>query len=433
MNSSSTSKKITNIILLLICYAFYGFFDLRALVMLAALSLFTYAGGSMIISSLKADDDKRAGMYAALCIAAQIGMLSYFKYAASVPLPVGMSFYMLMAISFLADCRKGKFPELPSITEVLIFISFFPTILSGPILKAHDFIPQINDRKRLTKERLTKGVWLVVIGLFMKLCLADRLAVSVDKVYATPLVYSGLTLFMTSVGYSLQLLFDFAGYSNMAIGVATLLGFDIPVNFNLPYMATNPSEFWSRWHISLSSWLKEYVYIPLGGNRKGTARTYINILLVMIISGLWHGSTVNFLIWGVLHGVGQMIHRAVCGNRKDAHGNTAIRILSMTANFLFVNFLWIPFRARDLSDTWTIVSRILTLSSGASYFYVYTFIFGITLIVVQFIGSKYFGGNDPIRPLPFDKLYSKVIFCTLLIATAMFAYFGSGAFIYSQF
>ena len=427
-------KRITfeNIILLFVCYVFYGLFDLKGLIILIAMSAFTYLGGKSIIDSRNANDEKRARMYCAMFIATQIAFLCFFKYF-SPTLPVGMSFYMLMAISFLVDCEKGHFEELPTVIETLIFISFFPTILSGPILKAHDFIPQIASRQKITKERLTRGVWLIAIGLFMKLCLADRLGVSVDKVYATPLVFSGATLFITSISYSLQLFFDFAGYSNMAIGVATILGFDISANFNLPYMATNPSEFWNRWHISLSSWLKEYVYIPLGGNRKGITRTYINILLVMIVSGLWHGSTINFLIWGILHGVGQMVHRAVFGKRKDAKSTGAVRILSMILNFLFVNFLWIPFRAKTLSDTWTIIKRIATFAEGASYFYVYTFIFGIMLIIVQFIGAKFNNGNDPIRPLPFDKFYAKVIFCALIIATAMFAYFGSGAFIYSQF
>ena len=428
----SQRSSFENIILLFVCYVFYGLFDLKGLIILIAMSAFTYLGGKSIIDSRNANDEKRARMYCAMFIATQIAFLCFFKYF-SPTLPVGMSFYMLMAISFLVDCEKGHFEELPTVIETLIFISFFPTILSGPILKAHDFIPQIASRQKITKERLTRGVWLIAIGLFMKLCLADRLGVSVDKVYATPLVFSGATLFITSVSYSLQLFFDFAGYSNMAIGVATILGFDISANFNLPYMATNPSEFWNRWHISLSSWLKEYVYIPLGGNRKGITRTYINILLVMIVSGLWHGSTINFLIWGILHGVGQMVHRAVFGKRKDAKSTGAVRILSMILNFLFVNFLWIPFRAKTLSDTWTIIKRIATFAEGASYFYVYTFIFGIMLIIVQFIGAKYNGGNDPIRPLPFDKLYAKVIFLTLIIATAMFAYFGSGAFIYSQF
>ncbi|MBO4266747.1 MAG: MBOAT family protein [Lachnospiraceae bacterium] len=421
-----------NIILLLACYAFYGFFDLRGLVILIALSVFTYLGGKNINESLVSGDDKRAGMYCAMFITTQIGVLCFFKYSAA-PLPVGMSFYLLMAVSFLVDCKKGCFRDFPSVAEVLIFISFFPTILSGPILKAHEFIPQISSRQKISKERFTRGIWLTVIGLFMKLCMADRLGVAVDKVYETPLVFSGMTLFITSVGYSLQLFFDFAGYSNMAIGVATLLGFDIPANFNLPYMSTNPSAFWTRWHISLSSWLREYVYIPLGGNRKGKNRTYINIMIVMIISGLWHGSTINFLVWGILHGLGQLLHRLIFGNKKDAPASKAWRIPSMILNFLFIDLLWIPFRARTLSDTLIIIKRIVTFAEGASYYYVYTFIFGIILLIVQFIGARYNDGNDPIKPLSFDKMYARVIFLVLIIATAMFAYFGNGAFIYSQF
>lgn len=424
--------KIQNLILLAVCYMFYAFFDLRGLVILIALSVFTYLGGRNINESLDAGDKKRAGMYAGMFIATQVGILCFFKYTAA-PLPVGMSFYLLMAISFLVDCRQGRFRDFPSITEVLIFISFFPTILSGPILKAHEFIPQISNRQKISKDRFTRGIWLIAIGLFMKLCMADRLSVAVDKVYEAPLVFSGMTLFITSIGYSLQLFFDFAGYSNMAIGVATILGFDIPANFNLPYMSTNPSEFWSRWHISLSSWLREYVYIPLGGNRKGNVRTYINIMLVMIISGMWHGSTINFLIWGMLHGIGQLIHRLFFGNKKDAQASKAWRIPSMILNFLFINFLWIPFRASTLSDTLTIIKRIVTFAEGATYYYVYTFIFGILLLVVQFIGAGFNNGNDPIKPLPFDKMYARIIFCALIIATAMFAYFGNGAFIYSQF
>ena len=429
---SVPKTKTENIILLIACYAFYAFFDLRGLIILIALSVFTYVGGKNINDSVKAGDGMRARMYLAMFITTQIGLLCFFKYT-QAPLPVGMSFYILMAISFLVDCRRGHFSSFPSIVEVLIFISFFPTILSGPILKAHEFIPQISARQKISKERLSRGLWLIVIGLFAKLCLADRLGVAVDKVYAAPLVFSGPTLFVTSIGYSLQLFFDFAGYSNMAIGVATILGFDISANFNLPYMATDPSQFWNRWHISLSSWLKEYVYIPLGGSRSGKARTYINILLVMIVSGLWHGSTVNFLIWGILHGLGQIFHRLIFGNKKGAPASKAWRIPSMIFNFLFINFLWIPFRAQTLSDTWIIIKRIMTFAEGASYFYVYTFIFGIMLLIIQFIAARFNDGNDPIKPLPFDRLYARVIFCVLIIATAMFAYFGNGAFIYSQF
>jgi alginate O-acetyltransferase complex protein AlgI len=280
----------------------------------------------------------------------------------------------------------------------------------------------------------------------MKLVMADRLAVSVDSVYSAPLAYSGLTLFITSVAYSLQLLFDFAGYSDMAIAVAYLLGFDLDKNFNLPYLAASPAEFWRRWHISLSTWLRDYVYIPLGGNRRGRARTYINTFITMTVSGLWHGSTVNFLIWGMLHGLWQIVYRAISEMKTSGHSGSDFkkdrnalsqdrgnRLFPMLLNFLIVNFLWIPFRASTLNDAWTIFSRIITFRPGAGYYYVYTFIFGGILLIVQIIAGRRSGRSTPLKPLPLDKLYGKVIFCCLIIAIAMFAYFGNSAFIYAQF
>ena len=428
---------MTGLVLLLIANCiFYALLDLKSLPVLIAVSVLTWLGGRMICAKRQKDDNGTSPKRMCIAfIAVLVLILCFFKYSHIIALPIGMSFYMLMAIGFLADCSRGEFASLPSLPETLAYVSFFPTVISGPILKAKEFIPQLSSPKKLNRDRLTNGLWLIVIGLFMKFVCADRLAVCVDKVYATPLVYSGLTLFAASVSYTLQLLFDFAGYSNMATGAACIIGFDIMPNFNLPYIATNPSEFWRRWHISLSSWLKDYVYIPLGGSRKGTARTYINIMLVMIVSGLWHGSTVNFLIWGILHGIGQVVWRAFTGGKKkDANSRpAAIRILSIFINFLFVNFLWIPFRAQTLPEAWTIFTRIVTFSSGAAYYYVYTFIFAAMLVVVELIGILRNSGNNPIKPLPFDKMYSRVIFFVVIIATAMFAYFGNGAFIYSQF
>lgn len=421
------------ILLLIANCIFYAVLDLRALPVLIGVSILTWLGGRMICAKKQLNSNADTKRMCIAFIAVLVLILCFFKYSHIIALPIGMSFYMLMAIGFLADCSRGEFASLPSLPETLAYISFFPTVISGPILKAKEFIPQLSSPKKLTRDRLTRGLWLIVIGLFMKFVMADRLAVCVNKVYATPLVYSGLTLFVASVSYTLQLLFDFAGYSNMAIGVACIIGFDIMPNFNLPYISSNPSEFWRRWHISLSSWLRDYVYIPLGGSRKGNVRTYINIMLVMIVSGLWHGSTVNFLIWGLLHGIGQVVWRACNVKRKDANSPAAIRILSVCVNFLFVSFLWIPFRASTLSETWTIFTRIVTFKPGAAYYYVYTFIFAAMLIVTELIGVLGNSGNNPIKPLPFDKMYSRVIFFVIIIATAMFAYFGNGAFIYSQF
>lgn len=432
------NKTAERILLLAANYLFYACFDLRMLAVLIGLSVFTWFGSRMMNRSISSGNAKTAKTICLACIAIQTAVLMFFKFSGLLPMPVGLSFYMLQAISFLTDNYRRDLKGFPSLLDSLVYIGFFPQIVSGPIVKAKDFIPQLDNRKSLTKERLSYGIQLFALGAFMKLVMADRLAVSVESVYSAPLAYSGLSLFITSIGYSLQLLFDFAGYSNMAIGVAWLLGYDLGKNFNLPYLASGPSDFWRRWHISLSTWLRDYVYIPLGGSRKGKIRTYVNIFLTMLISGLWHGSTVNFLIWGGIHGLWQVIHRAVKEiNKKEQKPDSPLsqikHSVSIIFTFLMVNFLWIPFRAATLSDTWTIISRIITFKPGISYYYVYTFIFGAVLLIVQFIAGRMHQGNDPWKPLPLDKLYGKVILCCFLIAIAMFAYFGNGAFIYAQF
>ncbi len=424
----------SRLLLLAAGYIFYALFDVNSLILLILLSVFTWLGGSLISKKKNAGNDKAAKNLGILFILTEVLILCFFKYAGFFAMPVGISFYMLQAIGFLVDCMRGDLGTYPSLPDSLIYMSFFPVVVSGPIQKAKDFIPKIADRKPLNMERFSHGIQLFVLGAFLKLVMADRLAVCVDAVYSTPLAYSGLTLFITSITYTLQLLFDFAGYSDMAIGIALLLGFDLDRNFNLPYLSSDPAEFWRRWHISLSTWLRDYVYIPLGGNRKGKVRTYINIFLTMIISGLWHGSTVNFLIWGGLHGIWQVIHRMFTQiHPVSADKKGRKNYVSMIVTFLIVNFLWIPFRAKTLKDSWIIFSRIITLKKGAGYYYTYTFIFGIILLIIQYIAGRFNSRNNPLKPLPLDKLYAKIIFCCLIIATAMFAYFGNGAFIYASF
>lgn len=427
------NKYAERILLLAASYLFYACFDLRMLAVLIGLSVFTWFGGKMMILSKTAGNVKASKAICLACIAIQTAVLLFFKFSGLLPMPVGLSFYMLQAISFLADNYSEKLQKYPSFIDSLIYIGFFPQIVSGPIVKAKDFIPQLDNRKELTKERLSYGVQLFALGAFMKLVMADRLAVSVDSVYSAPGAYSGLSLFITSVGYSLQLLFDFAGYSCIAVGVAKILGYDVMQNFNLPYLAANPSEFWRRWHISLSSWFKDYLYIPLGGSRKGEMRTCLNIMIVMIVSGLWHGSTVNFFIWGILHGLGQVIHRIWKITKKNAQPSAAVRILSIIINFLFVNFLWIPFRAPDLDTSWTIFRRIITFAPGSSYFYVYTFIFMSVLLAIMIYGGVKNNGNNPLKALPLNRFSGRLVFCIMLFAIGMFAYFGNSAFIYAAF
>ena len=432
------SRRAERILLLAASYLFYACFDLGMLALLICLSVFTWIGGYLVNRAKISGRSRCAKIICLSCIAVQTAVLMFFKFSGRRPMPVGLSFYMLQAISFLADNYRGELNGFPSLLDSLVYIGFFPQIVSGPIVKAKDFIPQLAGRKKLSMERLSYGIQLFALGAFMKLVMADRLAVSVDSVYSAPLAYRGLSLFFSSVGYSLQLLFDFSGYSNMAIGVAWLLGYDLGKNFNLPYLASDPSDFWRRWHISLSTWLRDYIYIPLGGNRKGRVRTYINIFLTMVISGLWHGSTVNFLLWGALHGLWQVIHRMIRDIKKTEQKiytplSRLWQFVSVILCFLTVNFLWIPFRADTLSDTRLIVSRILTFKPGISYYYVYTFIFGGILLAAELIAILKSGKNSPWKPLTLDKMYGRILFCCFIIAIAMFAYFGNGAFIYAKF
>lgn len=427
-------KRAERFILLTASYIFYAGFSMEMLILLLILSLFTYFGGALVFRERIAGRPGSARCIMCSVIGVQTAVLVFFKYTGMFSMPVGLSFYMLQAISLIADLYLGHLTECPSLPDAFLYIGFFPQIVSGPIIKAKDFIPQLDNRQQLNMERLAYGLQLFLFGAFMKLVVADRLAVCVDKVYSAPAAYSGASLLVTAVGYSLQLLFDFAGYSDMAIGAAWLLGFDFCKNFNLPYLAISPTDFWRRWHISLSSWMRDYVYIPLGGSRKGRARTYINIFLTMIVSGLWHGSTANFLVWGALHGLGQVVYRSVADRNREAGRDrilppVAARILT----FLFVSLLWIPFRAATLRDAWTVISRIFTFRAGIAYYYVYIFIFGTALLLVQAIAIHRNDADNPVRPLPLDRFYGKVIVCILIIATLMFAYFGNGAFIYSRF
>ncbi|MCR4892836.1 MAG: hypothetical protein K5989_11730 [Lachnospiraceae bacterium] len=313
-------------LLLLASYVFYGFFDLRFPVLLFLLSVFTWAIGCRIGSLKDLGRDAAAKRVAGIGIACQIAVLAFFKYFNSfqefffrktagdggflrIAIPVGLSFYLLQAVSYLIDLSRGRLEKSSPLSKVMLYVGFFPQLVSGPIVKAHDFLPQLEHPEPLTRARLSYGLQLFLLGALNKLVFADRLAVAVDSVYSAPAAYSGMSLFIASLGYTLQIYFDFASYSDMAIGVGYILGFDLGQNFNLPYLARNPSDFWRRWHISLSSYLRDYVYISLGGNRKGKIRTYINLFLTMVVSGLWHGSTLNFLFWGMFHGLALIVHR----------------------------------------------------------------------------------------------------------------------------
>ena len=320
-------------------------------------------------------------------LAGNLGLLGFFKYAnfmidevngivqyfgisqidsLEIILPIGISFYTFQTISYTVDIYRGKITPSKSFWEFALFVSFFPQLVAGPILRASHFLPQL--REKISKEKLATrlrtitihhsalrfGITLMMIGFFKKMFFADNIAPMVNEIFNVPLGLESFSIIIGAIGFGVQIYCDFSGYSDIAIGAATILGFNIPANFNKPYFATSPVDFWKRWHISLSTWLRDYLYIPLGGNRKGDYRSYANLFTVMIVGGLWHGSAWNFLIWGALHGVYLAIYKMLVSKFPSLEDNQLLKsrkwkIISILTTQYFVFLAYVAFRVEDVS------------------------------------------------------------------------------------
>jgi len=272
----------------------------------------------------------------------------------TIVLPVGISFFTFQTISYTVDVYRRKVEPVRNIIDFGFYVSFFPQLVAGPIVRASEFVPQLYKDFKLTIEEYGHAIFLIMNGLIKKMLISDYISINfVDRVFDAPASYSGFENLIAVYGYSIQIYCDFSGYTDIAIGIALLLGFRLPLNFNSPYKAVSITDFWRRWHISLSSWLRDYLYIPLGGNRKGKIRTYINLLITMLLGGLWHGASYRFIIWGGLHGLGLAVHKIWTElwkkSKKDFSSNSKFtHFLSVFITFHFVTFAWIFFRAKDM-------------------------------------------------------------------------------------
>ncbi|MFB3882745.1 MAG: MBOAT family protein [Armatimonadota bacterium] len=354
---------------------FYGWMGPQFVLLLIYATAVNYIAGAMVERS------ERRKLWLAGAVVATLAPLLYYKYAPfgveslnaasarlgaklrlpvpSLLLPAGLSFFTFHALAYSIDCYRGQIRAERSPVRFAAFVAFFPKLLAGPIERASHLLGQMTPApKRPTAADLADGMSLFVVGLFKKVALADYLTLYVDKVYAAPGSFDGLTLFTATFAFAWKIYFDFSGYTDMARGVARALGFDLALNFNNPYLATGLGDFWNRWHISLSSWFKDYLYIPLGGNRKGTLNTYRNMLLTMVISGLWHGAAWTFVIWGLLHALGRFATREL--ERTRLYRDRVPVLAKQLWVFLFVTFAWIFFRAGSLSDAGLIVRRIFS-------------------------------------------------------------------------
>ncbi len=318
----------------------------------------------------------RRKLFLCLSIATNLGLLFAFKYfnffsdslrvilqqasiqlnpiTLKVLLPVGISFYTFQTLSYTIDVYRGKIKPEKHLGIFAVYVSYFPQLVAGPIERAKNLLPQFFEKHFFEYKRVTDGLKLMLWGFFKKLVIADKLALIVNFVYNDPTKFTGFPLIIATVFFAFQIYCDFSGYSDIAIGAATILGFHIPANFNKPYFATSPVDFWRRWHISLSTWLRDYLYIPLGGNRKSNSRTYVNLLTVMIIGGLWHGASWNFLIWGALHGGYLAIHKIIVKKFPIFEDNKLlkskkIKIISILTTQYFIFLAWLAFRVEDIN------------------------------------------------------------------------------------
>lgn len=316
----------------------------------------------------------------AVSLSASLGILAYFKYAnfflwnftalaggnfspLDLVLPVGISFYTFQSVSYMIDVYKGRVAPARTWLDYAFFLSFFPALVAGPIVRADYFLPQLEANRHATRTELYTGLWLILVGVVKKAVIADYIAQYNDLIFGAPGAYSGFETLMGIIGYTMQIYCDFSGYSDMAIGIALIMGFKLAQNFNFPYKSRNLTDFWHRWHISLSTWLRDYVYIPLGGNRKGTARTYVNSFATMLAGGLWHGAAWQFVFWGAMHGAGLAVHKASKPWLARIPDIPAVKVLSWLLTMTFVALMWVFFRATSWNDA---VTLLAALGSGYS-------------------------------------------------------------------
>jgi D-alanyl-lipoteichoic acid acyltransferase DltB (MBOAT superfamily) len=365
-----------NCMLLAASYFFYGSWNWRCLSLILVSTSVAYLCAIKISES--ASPRRRKG-FLVLSLAVDLGILGFFKYfnffasslsellafwglppnapMLSIILPVGISFYTFQSLSYTIDVYRKEITATPSFADFALFIAFFPQLVAGPIERARHLLPQIASPRKFEWSEFRKGCFFIAWGLYQKIFIADNLCRFVDPIFQDPVLYSGHHVLLALYAFAFQIYCDFAGYSNIARGLGRLMGFDIMANFNAPYLATNPREFWQRWHISLSTWLRDYLYIPLGGNRLGLWRTYGNIFLVMLLGGLWHGANWTFVLWGVYHALLLMGHRlleplarAFSARIENGLLKQGLRCLQRVFFFHLVCAGWLLFRAESLNE-----------------------------------------------------------------------------------
>ena len=452
----SKNLKAQNLVLLLASYVFYGWWDWRFLFLIALSSFADYIIG---IQLHKAQTNRK--YWLVLSLVSKLGMLAFFKYAdffaqsfsdafslfgqhievsrLNIILPVGISFYTFQTLSYTLDIYKRKLEPTKSLVSFLAYVSFFPQLVAGPIERASNLLPQFFQNKKIKSDLFVAGLQQMLWGFFKKMVIADNCAIIVDQIFNQAPEYSGLTLFIGAVFFGFQIYGDFSGYSDIAIGTAKLFGFNLSQNFAFPYFSRDIAEFWRKWHISLSSWFKDYLYIPLGGSRASKAKTIRNIFIIFLVSGFWHGANWTFVFWGFAHALLFVPLFVLNKNRtftQNNHNLSPINLWRMLSTFVLVCLAWILFRAQNIEQAIFIYGKIFDFTSwtspsleGFNSTIIISMI--VFLLVVEWNNKKEINPLKNINKLP--AVVRWLFYSFLLFCISMFSPTQELPFIYFQF
>ena len=445
-------NKIRLLILLLASYFFYGWWDYRFTLLLFSASIFAWFLGAKMH---KANDPQVKKRYLVTSVTISLGILAFFKYFNffvesfyqafgieesvfwNITLPVGISFYIFQVLSYNIDLYREKIQPTKSLPKFLLFVAFFPQLVAGPIVRASEFLPQLDKKIVLTKTNFIVGSQLFLGGAIQKVLFADTLRAYADPVFAEPALYATSTLWLAMIAFAGQIFGDFAGYSLMAIGIARIFGFELPENFRMPYISRSITEFWRRWHMSLSFWLRDYLYISLGGNRKGIKMTYVNLLITMTLGGLWHGASWNFVIWGIMHGLLLAIHKYWLEQELSASIKARFGIMNQFAGwiitFLFVCLLWVPFRAETSQITIDFLTGLFIPQIGIAWYHTSSIVVMLIMSIwhILYLLKPGIVGQYPTENIFTLKHLYILMMCIMLIV--LFAPNEASPFVYFQF
>jgi len=444
------SHRLRKRLLLLASYYFYAYWDWRFLSLIIISTMVDYLVSLAMVRSVSVRRRKGLLLISLIC---NLGILGFFKYfnffiqslssvfgsfglhpgTLHIILPIGISFYTFQTLSYTIDVYRGRLKPCTNLFDFALFVAFFPQLVAGPIVRASEFLPQLETNVGLSWHHTFLGFRQFTIGLFKKVFIADHIALFVDHMFENAGAFGMASTWLSVCAYAVQIYCDFSGYSDMAIGTARIMGYELPVNFRAPYLAASVTDFWHRWHISLSTWLRDYLYIPLGGNRKGPVRTYINLFVTMVLGGLWHGASWTFVFWGALHGSALVAEKGWRARGERAAEKTLSGIsafLGWAGTMLIVLTGWVFFRAQSFSEAFLILRQMFGLRMGLAWYHPFTVgILGL-MIVIHILFRAGLASWEKLSP---ERLLTPVVLFSMWSLILVFPPQGFSPFVYFQF